>query len=158
MTRLPTEAEGWSFALVCAPRWEVRVTVLLLLIFSILPLSSNALYSSTTASEDPSFAGVWKGDSVCQIKDSPCHDEASVYYVSKNTEPNSFQMKMNKMVDGKEVTMGTVSCKACSNSGSYVCRLNDFSTWTWRLNKNVLDGDLQYRGQLYRKIHLIRAE
>jgi hypothetical protein len=131
---------------------------LLLLIFSILALSPKAPYSSSTAGEDPTFPGVWKGDSVCQIKDSPCHDEASMYYVSKGSEPNSFQMKMNKMVQGKEVTMGTVNCKAESNTGSYICRLNDLSSWTWRLNKNALDGDMQYRGQLYRKIHLIRAE
>jgi len=131
---------------------------LLLLIFSILALSPKAPYSSSTAGEDPSFIGVWKGDSVCQIKDSPCHDEASVYYVSKGSEPNSFQMKMDKIVQDKEVTMGTVNCITDSNSGSYVCRLNALSTWTWRLNKGALDGDMQYRGQLYRKIHLIRAE
>jgi hypothetical protein len=33
-----------------------------------------------------------------------------------------------------------------------------YSSVTWHLNKDVLDGELQYRGQLYRKIHLIRAE
>jgi hypothetical protein len=81
---------------------------LILLIFPIQALSPNLLYSSSTAGEDPSFLGVWKGDSVCQIKDSPCQDEASVYYVSKGAKPNSFQMKRNKMVQGKEVTMGTV--------------------------------------------------
>jgi hypothetical protein len=111
-----------------------------------------------TVGADASFAGVWKGDSVCQIKDSPCHDEASVYYVSKGTESNSFHMKMNKMVDGKKETMGTVTCKAGSDNGSYVCRLNELATWTWQLNKDVLDRVLQYRGQLYRKIHLVRAE
>jgi hypothetical protein len=82
--------------------------VVLLMIFSVLPLVPNTLYSSVTSGEDASFAGVWKGDSVCQVKDSPCHDEASVYYVSKAAEPNSFQMKMNKIVQGKEVTLGTV--------------------------------------------------
>ena len=129
---------------------------LLLFIFSFLTLSPNASYWSTVA-QGPSFIGVWEGDSLCQIKDSPCHDEASVYYVSPGSEPNTFQMKMNKIVEGKEETMGTVNCKA-SNAGSYVCRLNATSTWTWRLNKDSLDGDLQYRGQLYRKIHLIRQD
>jgi hypothetical protein len=33
---------------------------------------------------------------VCQIKDSPCHDEASVYYVAPGSETKTFQMKMNK--------------------------------------------------------------
>jgi hypothetical protein len=94
---------------------------------------------------------------VCQIKDSPCHNEMSVYYVSRGAAPNNFQMKMNKIVDGKEETMGTVNCRAAADTAVYVCRLNDVSTWTWRLSKDVLDGELQYRGQLYRKIHLIRA-
>jgi hypothetical protein len=130
---------------------------LLLLIFSILTFPPNASYWPTVA-QGPSFTGVWKGDSLCQIKDSPCHDEASVYYVSPGSEPNTFQMKMNKIVEGKEETMGTVNCRADSSAGSYVCRLNATSTWTWRLNKNSLDGDLQYRGQLYRKIHLVRQD
>ena len=131
--------------------------VALLMFFSILLVEPNTLYSSATSGEDASFAGVWKGDSVCQIKDSPCHDETSVYYVSKGTEPNDFQMKMNKVVNGREETMGRVNCKADSNTASYVCHLNDLATWTWRLSKGVLDGELQYRGHLYRKIHLIRA-
>ena len=129
---------------------------LVLLIFSILTLSPNVSYSSSTVAQGPSFTGVWKGDSLCQIKDSPCHDEASVYYVSPGTEPNTFQMKMNKIVDGKEETLGTVNCTANSDGGSYVCRLNATSTWTWRLNKDSLDGEMQYRGQVYRKIHLVR--
>jgi hypothetical protein len=54
--------------------------------------------------------------------------------------------------------MGAVNCKSDSDAGSYVCRLNDVATWTWRLGKNVLGGELQYRRQLYRKIHLIRAD
>jgi hypothetical protein len=132
--------------------------IIFLAILSIFPLIPNAAYPARISGEGASFAGVWKGDSVCQIKDSPCHDEASVYYVSKATEPDSFQMKMNKIVDGNEETMGTVNCKSDSDTGSYVCRLNDVATWTWRLGKNVLDGELQYRGRLYRKIHLIRAD
>ncbi len=131
---------------------------LLLLMSSILTLSPNAAHSSSTIGEEPLFTGVWKGDSLCQIKDSPCHDEASVYYVSKGAEPNSFLMKMNKIVQGKEETMGTVSCTSDSNTGSLVCRLNSLSTWTWHLNNNAIDGEMNYRGQIYRKIHLIRAE
>ncbi|MCU1252974.1 MAG: hypothetical protein JWQ49_6003 [Edaphobacter sp.] len=40
------------------------------LIFAILALSPNASYSSPAGGEDPSSTGVWKGNSVCQIKDS----------------------------------------------------------------------------------------
>jgi hypothetical protein len=47
--------------------------------------------------------------------------------MSKGADPNRFQMKMNKMVDGKEETMGTVNCKAGSDSGPYVCRRNELA-------------------------------
>jgi hypothetical protein len=138
--------------------YEVRVMALVLFIFSILTLFPNASYSWSTDLQGRSFTGVWKGGSVCQIKDSACHDEASVYYVSPGSEPNTFQMKMNKIVDGKEETIGTVNCTTDSNVGSYVCRLNPTSTWTWWLNKTSLDGEMQYRGQVYRKIHLVRQD
>ena len=81
--------------------------VIFLAILSIFPLVPNPLYPARISGGGASFAGVWKGDSVCQIKDSPCHDEASVYYVSKSAQPDSFQMRMNKIVDGNEETMGT---------------------------------------------------
>jgi hypothetical protein len=47
--------------------------------------------------------------------------------MSKGADPNRFQMKMNKMVDGKEETMVTVNCKAGSDSGPYVCRRNELA-------------------------------
>jgi hypothetical protein len=81
---LPIEVESRSSALGLghvSEDYEVRVMALLLLIFPVLTLSPNASYWSTVA-QGPSFTEVWKGDSLCQIKDSPCHDEASVYYVS----------------------------------------------------------------------------
>jgi hypothetical protein len=72
--------------------------------------------------------------------------------------PNEGEQDGTGTVQGTEVTMGTVSCKADGNTASYTCRLNDLPTWTWRLGKGALDGDMQHRGQLYRTIHLIRAE
>jgi hypothetical protein len=88
-----------------------------LIILSTLLLGVNTLYSPVAGGEDTSLAGVWKGNSVCQVKESPCNDEVSVYYVSKGVEPDNFQMRMNKVVDGKEQTMGTVNCKAGPTTG-----------------------------------------
>jgi len=36
-----------------------------------------------------SIEGVWKGTSLCQIKDSPCHDETVVYHISKDSTGKS---------------------------------------------------------------------
>jgi hypothetical protein len=131
--------------------------ILLTMIFLATPVVANSQSSPVIDGGAASFPGVWKGDSVCQFKDSPCHDEVSVYYVTKGAQRDNFQMTMNKVVDGKEETMGTVGCKVGADTGTYVCRLNDFTLWSWKLDRNVLDGTLQYRGQLYRKIHLTRT-
>lgn len=56
----------------------------------------------------PTIAGVWRGHSECAVKDSPCHDEINVYRFSKDSaDPNKFSVKASKVVDGKEVVMGT---------------------------------------------------
>jgi hypothetical protein len=129
-----------------------------LMFFLILPEMGTHSQALVRGDEDASLVGVWKGDSVCQIKESSCRDEVSVYYVSKGAEADTFRINGYKVVDGKEVSMGTLSCKAGSAAGSYICRSDGVMVWTWRLNHDVLDGELLYRGQLYRKIHLTRAK
>jgi hypothetical protein len=119
---------------------------------------ANAAPGAAVSADVGPVLGVWKGSSVCQIKDSPCHDESAVYYATKGAEPGTFQMKMNKVVGGEEQTMGTIDCSAGAESGSYVCRPNDSTMWTWKLEGDVLSGTLQFRGQLYRKIRVTRAK
>ena len=75
------------------------------------------LYSSLAAILTPSLllicgtnqqdnvVGTWKGTSICQVKDSPCHDELAIYHAVK-AEGNTYRFQMNKMVNGKEVEMG----------------------------------------------------
>lgn len=128
------------------------------MIVSVLPLFVNAARLPTVSSDAGRLAGVWKGTSVCQIKDSPCHDEVSVYYVTEDPEHEIFHIKMNKVVNGAEQRMGTIDCKARAEIGSLDCRPNDFTMWTWQLDQDVLNGTLQYRGHLYRKIRLTRAK
>jgi hypothetical protein len=48
-----------------------------------------------------SLVGVWKGTSLCQIKNSPCHDENVVYHISKNSSGDSYQIDASKIIDGK---------------------------------------------------------
>jgi hypothetical protein len=55
--------------------------------------------------------GDWRGDFICQVRESACHDEDSLYHVTRLAEkPGWFSMKLDKIVDGKPVTMGTVDC------------------------------------------------
>jgi hypothetical protein len=134
----------------------------LLTIVSLLLLTvASALEFCTCPSasaQRSSFTGLWKGSSVCQIKDSPCHDEVAAYTVKKGNAPDSFEFTMNKVVDGQEELMGTLACKIGNDSNSLVCRQNDVTVWTWKLLGDSMSGTLIYRGQLYRKIQLTRAK
>jgi hypothetical protein len=53
------------------------------------------------------IVGVWRGNSVCMMKGSPCHDEVNVYrFSSVAGRPNAFSVTASKVVDGKEIVMG----------------------------------------------------
>ncbi len=94
---------------------------------------------------------------MCQIKESPCHDELGAYHV-KMPAPGRFEFTMNKMVNGKEEFMGTLQCSQGDDSNSLVCRQNESAVWTWKRMGDAMSGTLMYRGQLYRKITLTRAK
>ncbi|MBV8390531.1 MAG: hypothetical protein JO080_12075 [Mucilaginibacter sp.] len=66
------------------------------------------------------ITGTRRGTSICQVKDSPCHDETAVYHAVK-AEGNTYRFQMNKMVNGKEVEMGE-------------------TVFTYNKNKETLDG------------------
>src|SRR5437868_14073988 len=66
------------------------------------------LFALGKASSAQSLTGVWKGSSICQVKNSPCHDESVVYHISKGGSPNAYEIQANKIIDGKEVDMGTL--------------------------------------------------
>ena len=58
------------------------------------------------------IAGLWRGHSVCVDKNGPCHDEVNVYRFSKVTGSlNEFSVTASKIVDGKEILMGSGTWK-----------------------------------------------
>jgi hypothetical protein len=85
-----------------------------LLVFSLVAASGIACWgqdtSPTTGGVDVEsrIAGTWRGNSVCMVKNSPCHDEVNVYHFSKLAgRPSSFLATASKVVDGKEIVMGS---------------------------------------------------
>ena len=58
------------------------------------------------------IVGVWRGHSVCQVKDSPCHDEVNVYrFSSIEGRDDTFSVTASKIVDGQEIVMGSSAWK-----------------------------------------------
>src|SRR5580765_1015791 len=100
-----------------------------------------------------SFEGTWKGTSVCQIKNSPCHDEIVVYHISKDSTGKSYQVIANKIVDGKEDYMGTISFTYDDKQKLFVSVDNARNArWEFKITGNTMKGTLMYKGDLFRII------
>jgi hypothetical protein len=111
------------------------------------------MFGKTVAAQ--SFEGTWKGTSLCQIKNSPCHDEIVVYYVSKDNTGKSYEMIANKIVNGKEDSMGTINFTYDAQKKVFVSIDSVRNArWEFKVTGNTMKGTLMYKGDLYRIINV----
>ena len=98
-----------------------------------------------------SFEGVWKGTSLCQVKNSPCHDEIVVYHISKDVAAKSYKMIANKIVNRKEDYMGTINFTYDDKQNIFVSVDSARNArWEFKLTGSTMKGTLMYQGGLYR--------
>jgi len=117
---------------------------------SILLLFILILGKTVTAQ---SFEGIWKGTSLCQIKNSPCHDEVVVYHISKDSTGRSYEVIANKIVDGKEDYMGTIPFTYDSKQKVFVSVDSVRNArWEFKITDSAMKGTLMYKGDLFRII------
>jgi hypothetical protein len=88
-----------------------------------LPVALIVLFISSRSFSQAMAAmqGVWKGISICQIKNSPCHDENIVYHMLALDSLNLFQIEMNKIVNTNEENMGTLNFKYIPSEQIFIC-------------------------------------
>jgi hypothetical protein len=106
-----------------------------------------------------SLVGVWKGTSLCQIKNSPCHDENVVYHISKNSSGDSYQIDASKIIDGKENDMGTLNFSF--NAQQKILFLVDSVKnvkWEFKISGKEMHGTLISKGTLSRIIDLKKED
>ncbi len=111
--------------------------------------SSQAQIASVNL--DTLLTGTWKGTSICEIKNSPCHDESVVYHISKNKEIDTFYINASKIVNGIENEMGILPC-VYDKKTNYLISTAYNGIWSFTIAGNKLEGTLIFRGDLYRKI------
>ena len=117
---------------------------------SILLLFILILGKTVTAQ---SFEGIWKGTSLCQIKNSPCHDEVVVYHISKDSTGKSYEVIANKIVDGKEDYMGTILFTYDGKQKVFVSVDSVRNArWEFKITGSTMKGTLMYKGDLFRII------
>jgi hypothetical protein len=125
--------------------------LLCLILASVIPF-----HGICQAQPDP-ITGTWKGSSLCQVKDSPCHDEIAIYHTSKLTAA-TYQFQMNKMVNGKEEEMGPLVF-TYNNALKTLRAVNKSShgsgAWSFVVKGNTMHGTLIIENNIvYRIIDL----
>ena len=103
------------------------------------------------------IAGTWRGHSECARKNSPCHDEVNVYRFSEIAgKPGRFSGVGSKIVDGKEIVMGTLEWNYDAEKHSLESE-NSGGTFRLIVDTAKMDGSLTLPDKtVYRRIHLER--
>ena len=103
------------------------------------------------------IAGIWRGNSVCTVANSPCHNEANVYRFSEMPgTSNRFSCVGSKIVDGKEVVMG--SSEWTYDPSKHLLQPTSAPRIRLTLDHDVLDGELMNPdGTNYRRMHLKKS-
>ena len=88
-----------------------------------------------------------------QIKSSPCHDEIVVYYVSKESTGKSYEMIANKIVNGKEDSMGTINFTDDPQKKVFLSVDSVRNArWEFKVSGTTMTGTLLYKGEFFRII------
>ena len=122
-------------------------TTMIIYVTLLFVLSCSGAVKSADA-----LAGNWVGESICTIKNSPCHDEHVIYRLEEPDPAGKMKIQMDKVVNGKPEIMGTVNCSFDTATSTITCLVNE-NTWKFKVAGKTMDGTLTLAdGRLYRRI------
>jgi hypothetical protein len=126
-----------------------------ILLFVFFVAASFHLNAQAKQNSIDNFIGKWKGTSICQVKNSPCHDEIVVYYITKGKTTDSYQIDGYKIVNGVEEEMGIIPF-VYDKTTNEISSTAYNSNWNFKLVKGKMEGTLMHKGQLYRIINVTK--
>jgi len=126
----------------------------IILLCCVFVFSVSYLNRSRKQSDLNSFIGTWKGTSLCQVKNSPCHDVTVVYYITKGRTDDSCTIRADKIVNGVEEDMGPLFCRFDKTKDELTAITGD-ATWNFKLKNKKISGTLIVRNTLYRIVELL---
>ena len=125
-------------------------------LFLILTCLAFSLPSFSQA--DKTLVGTWKGTSICQVKNSPCHDETVVYHISPAKTPGEYIINANKIVNGAEEEMGILTGTYDSPTHLLTAHFRANDLWEFKITGGLMDGTLIVNKVLYRIVKLQKEE
>lgn len=113
-------------------------------ITGLLIASLSAVSAAQTPSQHSAMnaVGVWRGNSVCLVQPSACHDEIVVYRITRAKAADSLSLDARKIVGGDEQEMGVLNCRFTSTNALITCAIPR-GTWQFRLRGDSLVGELR---------------
>jgi hypothetical protein len=121
-------------------------------------VGNNALGKIEFARDEAQLIGDWTGDSICQVKNSPCHDEKVVYHIAKGSDLDHVRVSADKIVDGRAINMGTGDY-TYNRSNSTLLNETAGRVWKFTINGNRMEGTLTMPDNtVYRRVTLKKKE
>ena len=125
---------------------------------ALVSLAGAATWMEQTTADNSSPLGDWRGESICVVRESACHDEDSLYHFTKLAEkPGWFSIKLDKIMNGKAITMGSMECSYNTAKQSLNC---EFPRGVMRfiVSANKMEGTMTLPdGTLWRKLSLKKS-
>ena len=138
--------------------WRMVSIAAVVALTILVSLRGEAVQSQPASSDASSVVGDWRGNSICVVREIACRDEDSLYHVTRlAAKPGWFSMKLDKIVNGKPITMGTQECSYDSAKKSLVC---EFARGVMRfaIQGDRMEGTMSLTdGTLWRKITLKKS-
>ena len=101
--------------------------------------------------------GVWRGASVCLVRQSACNDESVVYRITPLKAADSLALDARKIVRGEEQEMGVLGCRQAPPSGEITCAIPR-GVWRFRVRSDSLTGELRLLDDTkFREVRTARA-
>lgn len=121
-------------------------------------LAADVVSAPSQANQPNTAVGTWRGESKCMVTPSACRDEHSVYRIAAVAQsPTKVTLTANKLVDGREVSMGTSECSFSRETHALTCPLPDGKAIHFELKGDSLNGTMTLSdGTVWRKIALRR--
>lgn len=103
--------------------------------------------------------GNWYGDSVCQVKNSPCKTEKVVYrIIQMDNAATKFLMQADKIINEKPEFMGTLEFQFDEKNKTFTGKYRD-SVWKFTIKDKEMEGTLTLAdGTIYRRIKVAKVE
>jgi hypothetical protein len=133
---------------------RIAVALPLALLGGMLAVAAHSTRVKAAAQDDAALVGTWKGESLCQVKDSPCNDEKVVYKIARAKESGKVNIRADKIVDGRPVTMG-VGDWDYNKEKNTLTLVIPRGVWKLTINASKIDGILTLSDKtIYRRMWL----